>query len=73
MVRQLYTGSQPPNNDQSYRINNQFDGEILRSDMLAMGNMNMGRGPPPTTTDQYQHRETIWRVLVDIVSLIICR
>ena len=28
---------------------------------------------PPTTTDQYQHTETIWRVITDIISLIICK
>ncbi len=28
---------------------------------------------PPTTTDQYHHSETIWRVILDIVSLIICK
>jgi hypothetical protein len=28
---------------------------------------------PPTTTDQYHHTETIWRVITDIISLIICK
>jgi len=27
----------------------------------------------PTTTDQYHHSETIWRVFMDITSLIICK
>jgi len=30
-------------------------------------------GPPTTTTDQYHHTETIWRILVDIISLTICK
>jgi hypothetical protein len=30
-------------------------------------------GTPPTTTDQYHHKETIWRILIDIISLIICK
>lgn len=28
---------------------------------------------PPVTTDQYHHTETIWRVLLDIISLAICK
>ena len=28
---------------------------------------------PPASTDQYDHRETIWRILFDAVSLIICK
>jgi hypothetical protein len=28
---------------------------------------------PPTTTDQYHHTETIWRVIIDIISLGICK
>ena len=27
---------------------------------------------PPTTTDQYHHTETLWRVIIDIISLGIC-
>ncbi len=26
-----------------------------------------------TATDQYHHSETIWRVILDIISLIICK
>jgi len=26
-----------------------------------------------TTNDQYHHTETIWRILVDIISLTICK
>jgi hypothetical protein len=28
---------------------------------------------PPTTTDQHYHSETIWRVILDIISLLICK
>ena len=28
---------------------------------------------PLTTTDRYHHSETIWRVVLDVISLIICK
>jgi len=28
---------------------------------------------PPVATDQYHHTETIWRIILDIISLIICK
>ena len=31
------------------------------------------RNPSSVATDQYHHKETIWRILVDIISLIICK
>ena len=33
---------------------------------------NIPRMSQPTTTDRYHHRETIWRILIDAISLIIC-
>lgn len=28
---------------------------------------------PPVATDQYHHTETIWRVIIDVVTLSICK
>ncbi len=35
--------------------------------------MTESQATPPVITDQFHHTETIWRIIVDITSLITCK
>lgn len=66
MTQQLHTGSDRSiDGNQSHQTNND---ELRISTMFAAASTPRSAA---TTTDQYHHKETIWRVIIDVISLII--
>jgi hypothetical protein len=46
--------------------------QVQEPNMLA-SQLPPRRNSSSVATDQYHHKETIWRILLDIISLIICK
>ena len=70
MAKQLYTGNEQSIGNQSHQTHDE-PREANMYAAAAAAAVPMPRANPSTTTDQYHHRETIWRVLIDAISLII--
>jgi hypothetical protein len=71
MEKQERTGNPAFATSDANIITHQNEQQLQNSNMLA--SQLPARRDPSVTTDQYHHSETIWRIVLDIISLIICK